>query len=334
MEMEEHYDNLTKQLLSGKDSIFEPCKIISFDPKTLTAHVFFTRSSREKEDAVVLFPAMSYTSAMIFVPTPNTTALAFWGPDRQVFIMPTQYILPNYNIDRGVATQNASLTQFDKDLSLEHLEAGEFFNKAHGSTIYQTSAGDIEFMTERMDFLRLETDGVIRGGFDGHDFLGPMFVDKSELITVEGMLGQRKTTQLFRETPELVANDPRLIGPEIVQLLAMTTDPDSLAVIPEIPNDELFTEVSGVVTEDQDGVSIWKRLSETERVVKELRVGHGTISIGENGSIRLAHEGFTLDVAEDVALTFDEKTYPLKRLIDRVEQLSRLAGIEEGLHDA
>lgn len=331
--IEEHYDDLVAKLLSGKDSIFEPCKILKFDPKTMTAHVYFTRSSKEKEDAVVLFPTMSATSLDVFVPTSNTTALAFWGADRQVFIMPAQYILPNYDVNLGVAKQNASLEQFDKDLSLEHLEPGEAIRRAHGSHLYMTIHGDIELMTRSLDFLRLEGDGMLRGGFDGSEFAGPMFEEASELIEVEGLKGQRKTLKLYRETPELVEQDPRDMGKEIVQLLALMEDPSSLDVIPAIPNDLLFAQTEGVVTSETDGVTEWKRLSPEERVVKEFKTERGTISIGEHGSIVVEREGFKLAIEDDVKVTLGTKRYSFESLIERIEALSTLAGIEEDLHD-
>lgn len=331
--IEEHYDNLVDRLLMGKDSIFEPCKILSFDSKTMTAHVYFTRSAKEKEDAVLLFPTMSTTSIDIVVPTPNTTALAFWGADRQVFILPAQYILPNYDVTFGIARQNASLEQFDKDLSLAQLEPGEALRKAHGSHIYMTIHGDIELMTRSLDFLRLEGDGMLRGGFDGIDLAGPMFEEISELIEVEGLKGQQKVVRLYRETPELVEQDPRMMGKEIVQLLALTTDPESLDVIPSIPNDLLFEQTEGVVTEEADGILAWKELRVGERVVKEFKTERGTISVGEHGSIQVKQDDFELEISDDVHLKIETKRYSFRKLIERIETLSSLAGIEEDLHD-
>lgn len=329
--IDDHYDRVRNDLMQGKDSIFEPCKIMSFDPKTLTATISFLRSGREKENVILLFPSLSIDSAQIAVPKNGTTALAFWGPDRQAFVLPAQFILPNYSVEDGIARQDASLEQFDRDLSFVHLEAGEYFLKHCGSYMYMNTLGDIELMTRSMVSLRLEESGMLRGTMDGYDWSGPLFEERTELAKIEGREGQRKIERYLLEQDGFSEQDPRQMADVITRYLGQAETIESLEAVPDLPADELIRIETGIVPSDDDE-TMWERIDD-ERVVKRIRMGHGTIWIGEEGTLRYQKEGLQVKISDDVHLTLGEKTYSMQRLIERVERLSEQAGIEEVLYD-
>lgn len=326
--IDQHYEDTYRRLTLGKDSIFEPCKILSFDTSKMTANVYFMRSTKEKEDAIVLFPALSASNGTLTIPTKDTTALAFWGPDRQVYVLPTQFMTPKYDLSNGVVKQDASVERHDKDLSLAHLEPGDVFHFGPGGHLLITGP-EVELMSRSMAHLKIEEDGTIRIGGKALQVRTDTYDDAVTHSTVDGYAtSERKVTHYETNEPNL--QEAHLYAREMARLLTMTDDPDVFDVsMPDLRR-EVLSERSGILL---DGDGHIKTLEDGERVVKETVAGDVTIMVGENGTVRVERPGLTLEVKDDVAIMKEKGRLRLDRLIERVEELSLLAGIEEGLYE-
>lgn len=326
--IDEHYENTYKQLTMGKDSIFEPCKIISFDVRTMTAHVYFLRSTREKEDAIVLFPALSFTNGTITIPTADTTALAFWGADRQVYILPSQFINQKYDIDQGVVKQDASPRRYDKDLSLDHLKPGDVFHFGPGGHLW-ISGDELEIMSRSLAHLRMEEDGTLRLGGRALQVQTNSYDDEVLFRVLEGDETSERRVVHYEIDP-VKAEEGQAYAREMARLLNVTDDPDVFDVDYPDPRTPLLVERTGVL-EDREGTV--KRFGNGERVVKETVAGGVTIGIGEDGTVRIERDGLALEVTDDVKVTLPKGTVRLTRLVDRLDQLSAFAEIGGSLYE-
>lgn len=326
--IDEHYENTYRRLTLGKDSIFEPCKILSFDTSKMTANVYFMRSTKEKDDAIVLFPALSASNGTITVPTKDTTALAFWGADRQVYVLPTQFMTPKYDLTNGVVKQDASVERHDKDLSLSHLEPGDLYHFGPGGHLLINGA-EVELMSRSMAHLRIEEDGTFRVGARDIQVLTDAYEDVVSRSTVAGQESIERRV-VYYEMDESKVHEAHLYAREMSRLLTLTDDPDVFDVeMPDLRR-TLMTERKGVLVDADGRVETYE---DGERVVKETTVGGVTIGIGENGTVRVKKDGLTLEIADDVRIVKDEGKLSLSRLIERVETLSALAGIEDTLYE-
>lgn len=328
--IDSHYEQTYRQLSQGKDSIFEPCKILSFDTATMTASVYFLRSTREKDDCVVLFPSFSASNGMITIPMPETTALAFWGADRQVYILPAQFITPKYDLDNGVISQNASLEQYDKDLSMRHLNPGEVYHYGPGGHLMVLNNGDVELMGRELNHVRIEGDGNVRIGGRSLQVETETYSDGVHTFQADGIESQERIVTYY-EIDEEAVREAQLFAREMTRLLTITEDPDVFDLDHPETRKTVFTERSGIVEDGDTGRA--KRLPTGERVVKEMNVGGVTMSVGEAGTFRIERPDLTLDIGDAITVVRDGKRLTLDRLLERVETISALVGIEEDLYE-
>lgn len=168
-----HYDKLIKGLTEGKDSIFEPCKIVEYQPEKLTARVFFLNSKQHKDDVLVLFPSLFLNTGIIAPPVKDSTALAFWGADKVPYVLPAQFILPKMNPKNGITKPNASPGQIDRSFDLSNVESGEVLLRClGGSFIHLKNFGEIELGTPKLHRLSLfEHDGKLETSVERTDSL-------------------------------------------------------------------------------------------------------------------------------------------------------------------
>lgn len=325
-----HYEQTYRQLAKGKDSIFEPCKILSFDAATMTANVYFLRSTREKDDCIVLFPSFSASNGILTVPMPETTALAFWGPDRQVYILPAQFISPKYDLNAGVVKQNASLEQYDKDLSMRHLNPGEIYMYGPGGHVMILNGGDVELMGRDLNHIRIEEGGDIRLGGKAIHVETDAYSDVTRHYNADGFDATERVSRYY-EADEAAFQEAQLFAREMTRLLTITDDPDVFDLAYPETRRPLFTEKAGII--EDEGTGRAKRFPEGERVVKEMIVGDVTIGVGEAGTLRIERPDLTLEVAEDITIVREGKRLTLNRLLGRIEAISALVGIEEDLYE-
>lgn len=326
--MDEYYDRKIEQARAGKDSIFEPCKILDFDPRTMTATVFFMRSSKERKNVLVLFPSMSLTGGIVSVPGDNTTALAFWGPDRQVFVLPAQYLIGRNEVKNGVVTQSASPQNFDADLSYDHLRPGEQYLFSPGGSLHLDRDGNIELINRSMAYLRIEEDGTIRTSAarreDGTDYTASTVTDRRDGTT--RVASSERT--FYREEFDEAAVAARAAN--MARILATSRDGVDLESFRTPGREPVLVEREGLVP---DG-GTWARMHDGgERVVKEWAVDGVTIRIGESGSLEVGREGGVLVsvTTDDVVLRDGSKGTSVTKMAAAIRQLAGLHGIEVDL---
>lgn len=163
-QVDTHYEKVSSLMNSGKDSIFEPCKIIDYYPDKLVVDVFCINSKQKREKVILLFPSLFLNAGIFSPPVKNSTGLLFWGPDKQSFLLPAQYMMPNFIVQKdGTMDVNASPNQVDKAFDLANVEPGEHVIRAMGgSYFYLKNAGDIEFGTPKLHKFSLNSkDGVL-----------------------------------------------------------------------------------------------------------------------------------------------------------------------------
>ena len=157
----DHYTKTMQMMNSGKDSIFEPCKITHVDTKRNMATVYGTVSKQTREDVPILFPSLFMNTGVIAFPSNDSTGLLLWGQDKQAFLLPAQFIIPTMNASGNKVHPDASPGQFDKVYSLENMEAGEILLKALGGCyVMLRNVGEIALSTPKLHKVTLaEKDG-------------------------------------------------------------------------------------------------------------------------------------------------------------------------------
>lgn len=158
-----HYDKVIDNMGSKKDSIFESCRVMEFDTKTLMAKVRGIRSKSVKKNVIVLFPSMYLNTGHISFPVKDSVGLCFVGVDNESYMLPAQFFPPIKESERGVVKSNASPSQFDELLSLENLEPGEqLLRSLSGAQVYIRNTGEVEIATSKMHRLSLnELEGAL-----------------------------------------------------------------------------------------------------------------------------------------------------------------------------
>lgn len=325
--MDDYYDRKLGQVRAGKDSIFEPCKILEFDPRTMTATVFFMRSSKERKNVLVLFPAMSLHGGIVSIPGENATALAFWGPDRQVFVLPAQYLIGRNEVDKGVVTQTASPQNFDRDLSYDHLRPGEQFLFSPGASLHIDRDGNIELINRAMAYLRIEEDGAVRQSAtrleEATDYTHTTITDRRD--------GTRRAASSER-THYIEEFDEAAVAARaanMARVLAKSRDDVDLEAFTTPDREVLLTEREGLVPDGEN----WARMQDgEERVVKEWAVDGVTIRIGETGSLEVSRGDIHIGVTpDDVVLHDGSKGTSVTKMAAAIRQLAGLHGIEVDL---
>lgn len=163
-----YYDKLTEGMGSKTDSVFEPCRVVSFDPKTLLATVYGIRTKQMKKNVVVLFPSLFLNTGIISFPVKNSTGLIFVGADNESYMVSGQYTLPSKEAENSVMKSNAAPSQYDELLSLENIEPGEHLIRSlGGAQVYARNTGEVEIATGKMHRLSLnELEGTLEQVFE------------------------------------------------------------------------------------------------------------------------------------------------------------------------
>lgn len=158
-----HYDKVIKDASANKDSIFEPCRVSSFDTKRLTATTYGIRSKSIKKNVIVLFPSMFMNTGIISFPVKNSVGLTFIGADNETYMLPAQFNLPTKETKNSAVTNNASPAIHDKLLTLENFEPGEHLIRSiSGAQVYVRNTGEVELSTPKMHRLSLsELEGSL-----------------------------------------------------------------------------------------------------------------------------------------------------------------------------
>lgn len=154
--MTSHYGKLYERMSQNKDSIFEPCLIIRYDPEYVTAYVYCLTSQQYRENVPVLFPSMAFNRGMISPPAAQSTGLLFWGADRQAFLMPAQFIPSSYIQKDGRPVKTGSPSLIDNSFTLRNIEGGEHhISSLNGAFMHVKNIGDIELGTPSAYLFRL-----------------------------------------------------------------------------------------------------------------------------------------------------------------------------------
>lgn len=184
------YSTTIDELHRDKDSIIEMVKVISYDSERLVAKIFGLSSKKYYDDVPVFFSAMFLNTGIISPPVPNSTSLLFWGPDRQPFLLPIQFIIPSVKVTNGVNKLNASPSARDRLKSLENIQPGEHLLRSLGGAyVFLKNMGDIEMGTSRLHRVSLtEKDGALdmilerlRGSIGNSNlYFGPASMDSND----------------------------------------------------------------------------------------------------------------------------------------------------------
>lgn len=149
-----HYQKLYSRLSINKDSIFEPCMVLSYDPDKVTAQVYCLNSQQQRQHVPVLFPSYIAGVGAISPPAPQSTGLLFWGAERQPFLFPAQFTPLRYEETEDGFIPTASPDLIDSIFSIGKIEGGEhYISSLGGSFIHVKNAGEIELGTS--SFIRL-----------------------------------------------------------------------------------------------------------------------------------------------------------------------------------
>lgn len=157
----QHYEKLLENMNADKDSIFEPCRVLDFDTKTLMATTRGIRSKSVKKNVITLFPSMFMNTGLITFPVKESVGLCFLGIDGESYLLPTQFFPPVKSTQDSSVSSNASPGQLDELLSLENVEPGELLLRSlGGAQVYIRNTGEVEMATSKMHRISLsEIDG-------------------------------------------------------------------------------------------------------------------------------------------------------------------------------
>lgn len=154
----EYYEKVVSNLNSGKDSMFEPAEVVSFDRDTFTITAFGLRSQQTKENVILTFPSFRLDTGIINIPVNGTTGMIFVGPDNENFFLPIQYHLPTNETEVGKdIKKNASPVRLEKYATVNELEQGETMIKnLSGTQLWFKNSGEVEISTSKMHRLSLD----------------------------------------------------------------------------------------------------------------------------------------------------------------------------------
>lgn len=158
-----HYAQKLVELNKGKDSVFEPCTILEYNPDTMLAQVYGTNSKQTKNDVPVLFPAMYLNSGIISPPMKESTGLLFWGSENQSYLMPGYFLTPVFQSDGTNKFFTASPKRIDSSFDLSAVEGGEHLIRSYGGAyIFLKNLDEVELGTSKLHRLSLHgSDGTL-----------------------------------------------------------------------------------------------------------------------------------------------------------------------------
>jgi hypothetical protein len=211
-----YYKKLLGDLNANQDSIFEPCTVLSYDPKTMLASVRATNSKQNRDNVPVLFPSMYLNSGSFHPPAKESTGMLFWGANRQPYLFPAYHLQTALNYSDGTMKPTSSPDRVDPSLSLEGVQGGEHLTRSlGGSYVFLNNLGDVEMGTPNMHRVTLsKIDGMLDvvversqvdvGGY--RSFNGPVNRKSNEHQfkiqlddTVPSWLGDSTDTDLVRD---------------------------------------------------------------------------------------------------------------------------------------
>jgi hypothetical protein len=158
-----HYATKIEELSKGKDSIFEPCTVMEYDPQTMLAKVYGVNSRQMRDNVPVLFPAMYLNSGIISPPVKEATGMLFWGSENQPYLMPGYFLPPAYQQDGSTTTFSSSPKRIDDSFDLSAIEGGEHLFRSHGGAyIFLKNLDEVEIGTGKLHKLALHgSDGTL-----------------------------------------------------------------------------------------------------------------------------------------------------------------------------
>lgn len=284
--------NYYKQIIDGfyqnKDSIFEMVKIVSYDPKKLTANVYTMTSNLAVNDVPILFPSMSLNNGIISPPAINSTSFLLWGPDRQPFLLPMQINVPNVSVENGVQKINASPGYSDLLLTLENVQPGEqLIRSSGGAYIFAKNNGLLEMGTSSLHRIALnESNGAFEGLMERMNFgigtnqfyFGPASMDDNTDARTHFYFNLKETTDETALLPTI--DDTTLLD----QALNQNTDYIILTDVPPILTEQIvhvFDDQGNVVNDEQDGTELFSQriITKNDVIVTEQTSKGGRKSI-------------------------------------------------------
>lgn len=309
-----YYQHTIDELLKDKDSIMEMAKILSYDSERLVARVYTTTSKQYRDDVPVFFPSMYLNTGIISPPVINSTSLLFWGPDRQPFLLPVQFTVPNITSENGVIKVNASPGHTNDLLTLRNIEGGEHLIRSlSGAYIFIKNLGDVELSTSNKHRLALtEKDGAleafvnrVKGDFGGNTFyLGPASRDTNDDIRTHFYMDLVEESDKTKELPEVAADVL------IDAVLNDTADTIPLDPIPKLFKHQaghVFDEDGQTLMDEEDGTELFSQQvltkNEHTRVEQISKAGRKVITTtapGMETKVITSAEGVDVSVVKEI----------------------------------
>lgn len=359
-----HYQKVGDMLTAGKDSIFEPCKILKYHPDRLVVDVFCTTSRQQRDNVILLFPSLFLNTGVINPPVKDSTGLLFWGADKQPFVLPAQYLIPKTKVENNVTYMNASPNQVDEVFDLKNIESGDYMARSFGgSYLFLKNSGDVELSTPKLHKMKLvNNDGSLNivvektkteiqnfyhynGQYEPKDKrldrkfqeqhinikAGDKIVESNEIIPLND---KDMIKALLSSSPESVVEDPmRVKNPSIweLQMLNVFDDDDEKQKHPVDGKDlflssKLFEQVSDNSKPLRSTIEISKKGTMTYEVTEDNKTSKVTVS---SNFISVDSGGTKVNVrnGSDIDFSLQGKTYTLSQIINRINTLSALHDI-------
>lgn len=303
-----YYKKLNNLMNEKKDSIFEPCRIRSFDPAKFTASVYGMRSNQVKENVLVLFPSLFLNSGVISFPVKNSTGILFVGADNESYLFPAQFLPPTREVTNGTNQSNSSPGQYDKLMNLEHMEPGEQLIRAlTGSYLFIKNSGEVELATSKLHRLALnEMDGSLETAVEKErkhvgnvsyyngPYEGPLDEDETQK-------DKHHIKMKFAEYVPRWESDDVLSEIDLFKILEADHPEDfvkdeAVEDTFELQMSNVFSEVDGTeLTSEVDGEKLFLDM----KVKKDLQTRlHATVS--KSGAVQIRTESATGDSSGEI----------------------------------
>lgn len=239
----DYYSATIEELLSNKDSILEFAKVLEYDKERLVARIYTLVSKRYHDDVPVFFPSMYLNTGIISPPAINSTSLVYWGSDRQPYLLPVQFQIPNIRVENGITKLNASPSFIDDLLSLKSIQSGEhLFRSLGGAYIFLKNLGEVEIGTSRLHRVFLSPQD---GSFNAVVEKFKAQVNNSEFYFGSSPLNPNATHYKLEMTE--TANETDQLGEIDDQTLLDNVMNDNMDSVELVPPTKVFTHQMGQV---------------------------------------------------------------------------------------
>ncbi|MGG4438309.1 hypothetical protein AAXE64_27540 [Priestia megaterium] len=273
-----YYTQMLDELHADKDSIFEMAKIISYDRERLVARVFTLTSKQYRDDVPVLFPSMYFNTGIISPPMNETTAILFWGPERQAYLLPIQLTLPKIYSENGEMRLTASPGVIDEVLSLRNIQGGEhLIRSAGGAYAFFKNAGDVEIgtsllhrfgLSQQTGEFELMADRIREEISNGRRYFGPASMDSHD----------DKRTFYYFEFEERTDTTEQIVAADEEEFLEkiLKKDTGSIQFTPK-PRiyiqqmGHVFNETGETLSDDVDGAELFSKEEFAKDGVKQTK---------------------------------------------------------------